>query len=99
MLVTEYKQKVIDLLKEHRYKHINNQHDMLVQFTECTLLEDIIYYLYCKDCINYKRILRTQVEVLHFLTPSFVFNYDKYKEMAKIELRNYKIKKICYQDQ
>jgi len=93
MLITEYRQKVIDLLKENGYKHINNQHDMLVQFTECTLLEDIIYYLYCRDCINSKRILRVQHEFL-YLIPKYTSHIDKYIEPAKLELRNYKLNKI-----
>jgi len=93
MLVNEYRQKVIDLLKEENYKHINNQHDMMVQFTECSFFDDIIYYLYCKRMVEANRVIYTQHEFLH-LIPSLSSHYPRYVEPAKLELRNYKLNKI-----
>jgi len=93
MLVNEYRQKVIDLLKENNYKHINCQHDFLVQFTECSFFDDIVYYLYCKRMVEANRIVHTEHEFLYLL-PVFSSQYNRYVDPAKLELRNYKILKI-----
>lgn len=96
MLINEYKQKVIDLLKEYNYKHINNQHDMLVQFTECSFFDDIVYYLYCREMVKANRILRTEHEFLYLIN-SFTSQYPRYIKPAKLELRKHKISKILEQ--
>jgi hypothetical protein len=93
MLVTEYKQKVIDLLREYKYKEIVNQHDMMIQFTDCNIFYDIVYYFYCKNMTECNRMIHTQHEFL-FLLPPYLTNYRKYVEPAKLEYRKYKINKI-----
>lgn len=94
--MNEYKRKTTEILKENGHS-LNNQNDFLIEFTECTDFQDIIYYFYVVDYYkNNNRKTKTILSehVFLYLVPWFVSGYDKYENQAYNCIRKNKLNKI-----
>jgi DNA helicase IV len=88
MNINSYKEKTIKLLADNKRKEFICQMDYLNTFTDdANEVEDVMYYLYCKDHIKSKFIEHQHV----FL---YINDNNEYKKLAINYLRKEKLNKV-----